>query len=278
MIEHFKLEHKSFLEKREFEFDFSEKNIHKIEYEYFCNFSFFDKLLKLKNFLLLDYDKAQLDLKESIELTVYFSYNDYEELFCYNILIEGRDIIYENLLYDNELVISKSYSELNVNLGSAWSVISKADPYYSYEKNVSILVQPLLIDIYNYLMNSLVIYDENDNNREKSLKLLERDSKIKSEFRRVFQFFWSNEIDEVTEDLRFLSSLDPTGTELSISERGSGFNRMFDILPFIIDNYLYKRILFIPYLGRSFHFLLTKSLINLCNKTGSKIVTYDYDL
>lgn len=194
----------------------------------------------------------------------------------YKLSIYNRKIRSESLYYNDNLLISIDRTS-NIFIPEVgvywWRYVSKYDPIISYEEDsiTSILYQPELLDIYEKITNVLYLKDDV---RESSINLL-KDEHIFSEFKRILPLLWTD-IKEVTDDLKFITI---TGNELNVEIEGSGFNRVFDILPYIIHSYLYGSTLLIPYLNQSLHPNLLKYIKDLyikLNHTKNKghIITY----
>ena len=218
---------------------------------------------------------------DTYDLTLYLK-QDLLEPIVYKILIDNGIIIYENLYYKDDLIISKSCDNKIAEIGTAWKYISDSDPNVVYLDNQTITYQPTLISIYKDLVDVRFLVDMN---RQESIDILRSYSKALEDFQKVIPSL-GFDITKVTDDLRFLSKEDPTGELITAEMRGTGFNRLFDLLPRMSVSFLDNQILLIPDLKKSLHPNLYKTLckwytyksvsigIGAYNPSG-RIITYN---
>ena len=146
----------------------------------------------------------------------------------YSILFEGKKIRIETIFCNGELVMSKSSNDLLAELGSGWKYFSEEDPIEYYVQGVSVLKDQFELNPINTEISNIILLDTNAE-------------------------YTIDAYNKVTEDLRYISEKDPKGNIITPDMRGTGFNKLVDILPFMIDSYMRGTTLLIPFFDNSLH-------------------------
>ena len=226
-----------------------EKPITKIEPKRFSFFNYLDFATSI-----IKGNLRPSDLKSYIGFELGLNMVIGDKNVDYSILFEDKKIRIETIFCNGELVISKNSSDLLAELGRGWKYFSEEDPIEYYVQGVSVLKDQFELNPINAEISNIILFDSINDYNGLKLKwhVLMDDEKIKDEYRRLFPCL-GFDITKVTEDLRYISEKDPEGTKITPEMRGTGFNKLVKILPFMIDSYMGGTTLLIPYFENSLH-------------------------
>ena len=226
-----------------------EKPITKIEPKRFSFFNYLDIATSI-----IKGNLKPSDLKSYIGFELGLSMVIGDKNVDYSILFEDKKIRIETIFCNGELVISKNSGDLLAELGRGWKYFSEEDPIEYYVQGVSVLKDQFELNPINAEISNIILFDSINDYNGLKLKwhVLMDDEKIKDEYRRLFPCL-GFDITKVTEDLRYISEKDPEGTKITPEMRGTGFNKLVKILPFMIDSYMGGTTLLIPYFENSLH-------------------------
>ena len=226
-----------------------EKPITKIEPKRFSFFNYLDIAASI-----IEGNLRPSDLKSYIGFELGLNMVIGDKNVDYSILFEDKKIRIETIFCNGELVMSKNSSDLLAELGSGWKYFSEKDPIEYYVQGVSVLKDQFELNPINAEISNIILFDSINDYNGLKLKwhVLMDDEKIKDEYRRLFPCL-GFDITKVTEDLRYISEKDPEGTKITPEMRGTGFNKLVKILPFMIDSYMGGTTLLIPYFENSLH-------------------------
>ena len=252
-----------------------EKPITKIEPKRFSFFNYLDIATSI-----IKGNLKPSDLKSYIGFELGLNMVIGDKNVDYSILFEDKKIRIETIFCNGELVISKNSSDLLAELGRGWKYFSEEDPIEYYVQGVSVLKDQFELNPINAEISNIILFDSINDYNGLKLKwhvLMDNES-IRDEYRRLFPCL-GFDITRVTEDLRYISEKDPEGTIITPEMRGTGFNKLVKILPFMIDSYMGGTTLLIPYFENSLHPSLRLALSkyyssNSIRTKAGRMITY----
>ena len=206
----------------------------------------------------------------TLELTTEMKVADNKIL--YYCMIKDKELVMETLFCNNELAISKARNEQLAEIGKGWSKLSDSYPQELYPANFSILNNIALknikkeFDMTYYIPTSSCDflhdkYDSINTELKQTWRNLMSDLFILKQYQKLIPQLGFN-VTEVTDDLRYISPNDPEGI-ITSEMHGTGFNKLVNILPFMINCYTYGGTLIIPYFISSLHPNLLQFLLKL---------------